>query len=198
MFEKKAFFQKPSWVTFTLGLGIPLLLTACIQVDEDPYNQCPLPIKAEATGIKEVFFSPYCNKRYANTSDTVSLSDFGFNFELEVKKRQNDNTEDTWQNAYPLTCEETFHIGNISNISVVLTGSFAGLPIGTDISYALITPDGKRISDLRNFENISVYFGSKLTLRPAPYSQLKTRIFVFFRNGNQAFMDSTSPYLKID
>jgi hypothetical protein len=73
---------------------------------------------------------------------------------------------------------------------------FAGLPTGTDISYLLITPDGEKISELRDFQNVSVYFGTKLNITPSNYSQLKTRTFLFLKNGTQKVVDSTSPFLK--
>ncbi len=173
-----------------------ILISGCIRIEEDPYNRCPSAIEADAIGIKQVFFSPYRNQAYSLSTDTVSFKDFRFNFELDVKKKENALSQVPQTYAYSLVCEEKYRIQNISNLTVILTAPFAGLPVGTDIAYALRTSDGKRISELRNFEEVSVYFGSSLTLNPEPYSQLKTRIFVFFRNGTQAFLDSTSPYLK--
>lgn len=167
---------------------------SCIQVEEDPYNRCPSPKPANAIGIKQVFFSPYKNQRYASASDTVPFSEFGYNFQLDLKLIENPlQTESS--PAYPLVCEETFRIENISNIAVILTAPFAGLPTGADISYALITPDDKNISQLKTFDQVSIYFGAKLTLKPNTISQLKSRIFVFFKDGSGSFLDATSPYL---
>ncbi len=173
-----------------------LFLHSCIQVKEDPYNQCPAPKPATAVGIKEVFFSPYKNQRYSTASDTVPVSKFGYNFQLDIKLIENSSTESI--PAYPLVCEETFQIRNISNISVILTAPFAGLPMGTDFSYALLTPESKSISQLKTFDEVSIYFGTKLTLKPIAVSQLKSRIFVFFKDGSQAHLDATSPYLTTD
>ncbi len=171
-----------------------VIFHSCIQVDEDPYNRCPSPKPANAIGIKQVFFSPYKNQRYATASDTVPFSEFGYNFQLDLKLIENPlQTESS--PAYPLVCEETFRIENISNLAVILTSPFAGLPVGTDISYALLSPDGKNIAQLKTFDQVSVYFGAKLTLKPTTISQLKSRIFVFFKDGSSAFLDATSPYL---
>lgn len=188
-------------VTLTLGLCLGylfILLTAsCIDSEDSGYlDGCPRPAEADAIGIKQVFYSPYQNQRYATSSDTVSLSDFGFNFELEIQVKENANSGSLPGQAFALSCIQSFNIRNISNVSVILTAPFAGLPIGTDVSYLLVTPDSKRISELREFENVSVYFGSSLAITPVNYSQLKTRTFLFLKNGTQKFIDSTSPYLK--
>ncbi|WP_332910445.1 hypothetical protein [Algoriphagus boritolerans] len=124
------------------------------------------------------------------------LSQFGFNFELEIQEKENQNSGSLPGQALALSCIQTYTIRNISNITVVLTEPFAGLPTGTDIAYLLITPDKKRISELREFENVSVYFGSNLEITPPNYSRLKTRTFLFLKNGTRTFIDTTSPYLK--
>jgi hypothetical protein len=191
--------RKESWVikkgSRLLVFLVLSIFNSCIQVDEDPYNRCPSAKPANATGIKQVFFSPYKNQRYATASDTVSVSGFGYNFQLDIKLIENANQTDA-SPAYPLVCEETFRIENISNIAIILLEPFAGLPVGTDISYALITPNGKKVSELKLFDQVSVYFGTKLTLRPSSISQLKSRIFVFFKDGSRSFLDSTSPFLN--
>lgn len=170
---------------------------ACIDGEDKRNNEgCPGPTQAEATGIKQVFFSPYKAQRYATASETVLLSEFRFNFELEIWIKENRNSSSLPLHFEKFDCIQTFSLRNISNISVILTASFAGLPIGTDISYLLVTPDGKRLSELREFENVSVYFGTRLNTTPSNFSQLKTRTFLFLRNGTQKFVDSTSPYLK--
>ncbi|MBS4072916.1 MAG: hypothetical protein KGZ90_16425 [Algoriphagus sp.] len=176
-------------------LFVIAMIQSCIRIDEDPYNRCPSPKAANAVGIKQVFFSPYKNQRYATASDTVSISDFRYNFELDLSLIGNSNSSDS-SLAYPLVCEETFRIENISNLAVILTAPFAGLPVGTDISYALLTPEGKNIAQLKTFDQVSVYFGAKLTLKPTTITQLKSRIFVFFKDGSRSYLDATSPYLK--
>lgn len=189
-------------VSLTLGicLGYMVLLMAssCIDGEDNTLNLegCPRPKAADALGIKQVFFSPYRMNRYSTSADTVALAEFGFNFELDIQIQENPNSGSLPGQAYALSCIQAFNIRNISNISVILTAPFAGLPIGTDISYLLLTPDNKRISELREFENVPVYFGTSLQTTPPNYSQLKTRTFLFLKNGTQTFIDSTSPYLK--
>lgn len=179
-----------------LGLQLCLLITwSCIE--EVGLNEgCPTPKEADAVSIKQVFFNPYKNQRYATPADTVAFSEFGFNFELEIQDYEALNARSFPGQAFALSCIQTYNLRNISNISVVLLAPFAGLPTGTDISYLLITPDGEKISELRDFQNVSVYFGTKLNITPSNYSQLKTRTFLFLKNGTQKVVDSTSPFLK--
>lgn len=190
-------------VSLTLGLCFVYLLilisSACIDWEDNQYlDRCPRAKDADALGIKDVFFSPYLNNRYSVATDTVRLSQFGFNFELDIQIKENPDSGALPGQAFALSCIQTFTIRNISNISVVLTAPFAGLPIGTDISYLLFTADGKRLSELRDFESVSVYFGTSLKTTPSNFSQLKTRTFLFLRNGTQTFIDSTSPFIKIN
>jgi hypothetical protein len=190
---------KKAGLTVGLCFGYLILLTlaSCI-LSEDPENTdgCPKPATADAIGIKQVFYSPYVNQRYASATDTVLLRDFRFNFELEIQVKADKDSGSLPGQAFALSCLQTFNIRNISNINVILTAPFAGLPIGTDISYLLVTAENRKISELREFENVSVYFGTSLGITPANYSQLKTRTFLFLKNGTQKFVDSTSPFLK--
>lgn len=195
--------RKTNWrkIATTLGLCLGYLVllatAACIDSEDTGYlDGCPRPKEADAVGFKQVFFSPYRNERYATALDTVNFSDFGFNFELELVQKEDQNSGALPGQAFALSCIAAYNVRNISNITVILTAPFAGLPIGTDISYLLITPDKKRISELREFENVSVYFGSSLEKKPQNYEQLKTRTFLFLKNGTQTFLDSTSPFLK--
>lgn len=190
------FLKKWGATVVLLGLQLCLLVTSsCI---EEPIliDGCFRTKLADATGIKSVFFSPYQNKRYSSAMDTVELSQFGFNFELEIQELEAYNSSSLPGQAYALSCIPTYTIRNISAISVVLLAPFAGLPVGTDVSYLLITPDGKKISELREFQNVSVYFGSNLNITPSNYAQLKTRTFLFLRDGTQRVVESTSPFLK--
>jgi hypothetical protein len=188
---------KKAWATISLCLAYLSVLVLVSCIEEPGFNEgCPAPKEADAVSIKQVFFSPYKNQRYSTPADTVAFSEFGFNFELEIKELEAFNSGSFPGRALALSCVQTYNLRNISNISVVLLAPFAGLPTGTDISYLLITPDGEKISELRDFRNVSVYFGSKLNITPSNYSQLKTRTFLFLRNGTQKVMDSTSPFLK--
>jgi hypothetical protein len=179
-----------------LGLQVSLLIFgSCIDAPELS-DICPSPEPANAVGLKNVFFSPYLNQRYSSSSDTVPLSEFGFNFELEIQRLEAMNSSSLPGQAFALSCAQTFTIRNISDISVVLLQPFAGLPVGTDISYLLITPEGKKLSELRQFENVTIWFNTNLAIKPPNFSQLKTRTFLFLKNGTQKAVDSTSPVLK--
>ncbi|GAA0880159.1 hypothetical protein GCM10009119_31290 [Algoriphagus jejuensis] len=185
--------------TFALCASYLLLLLTFACIDQENLDQgdgCPRPLEADAIDIKQVFFSPYSNKAYATASDTVFFSEFGFNFELEIQEKEMSYASTLPGQALALSCIRTYTIRNISNIAVILLEPFAGLPIGTDIAYALITPENNKLSQLREFENVSIYFGTRLTLTPENYSQLKTRTFLFLKNGTQKTFDSTSPFLK--
>lgn len=188
-------------VSLTLGLCLAYLLlimaTACIDIeDSTTLDGCPNPAEADAIGIKQVFYSPYKNQRYSTASDTVMLSEFGFNFELEIQEKENPNSGSLPGQAFALSCIKTYNIKNVFSITVLLLEPFANLPTGTDISYLLITPEKKPLSQVRDFDNVSVYFGSTLAITPPNYSQLKTRTFLFLKNGTQKVFDSTSPFLK--
>ncbi|GMQ23606.1 hypothetical protein Aoki45_02880 [Algoriphagus sp. oki45] len=185
--------------TFCLGLTymLAMITFSCVEMP-DLNDLCPDPIEADALSLKEVFYSPYSNQQYSSSTDTVPLGEFRFNFELEIQQKENPSGASLPGQAFALSCAQTFNIRNISNISVILTAPFAGLPIGTDIGYLLETPEGEKLSELRTFEGISVYFGTRLNITPENYSQLKTRTFLFLRNGDRSFIDSTSPYIKIN
>lgn len=187
--------------SLTLGLCVAylflILASSCIDSeDAGQLDGCPNPSEADAIGIKQVFYSPYKNQRYAASSDTVLLSEFGFNLELEIQEKEKPNSGSLPGQAYALSCIKTYNIRNVSSITVLLLEPFAGLPIGTDISYLLVTPEKKTISELREFDNVPVYFGSTLMITPPNYSRLKTRTFLFLKNGTQKVFDSTSPFLK--
>jgi hypothetical protein len=179
-----------------VGLQLSLVIVwSCIDAPELS-DICPRPEPANAIGLKSVFYNPYRNQRYSSSSDTVPLSEFGFNFELEIQRIEALNRFSLPGQAFALSCAQTFSIRNISNVSVILLQPFAGLPVGTDISYLLITPEGKKLSELRQFENVTVWFGTRLAITPPNFSQLKTRTFLFLKNGTQKAVDSTSPILK--
>jgi len=183
----------------TIGLmgiyAIALIFTACME-DEYYIEGCPIPSDADAINLVQVFYSPYSNQRYSTESDTVDFSGFRFNFEIEVLERERAFIDFLPGKAYALSCIKSYNILNISNISVILVEPFAGLPIGTDIGYLLETPDGQKISELREFWGVQVYFGAQLKISPENYSQLKTRTFLFLKDGRSYFVESTSPYLK--
>lgn len=85
-----------------------------------------------------------------------------------------------------LSIAHAYNIDNISNISVILLAPFADFATSENI----------RLSQLRNFENVSVYFCMRLSLVPKNYSKLKTRTFLFLKDGTQQVIDLSSPILK--
>ena len=183
----------------TVGMVLiyPMLLVVSACMENEYYIEgCPLPTPADAIGISQIFYSPYINQRYSTSSDTVAFKDFRFNLELKVLEKERADLGDFPGKAFALSCIKSYSISNISNISVILLQPFAGLPTGTDIGYLLETPDGKKISEIRIFEEIQVYFGMKLNITPENYSQLKTRTFLFLKDGSRHSIESTSPYLK--
>ena len=182
---------------FIISYGSLWVVFSCVETDLW-VEGCPLPTEADALGLKQVFYSPYSDQRYATEQDTVNLRDFRFNFELEIKEKEMGYRFHLPGTAFALSCIPSYTIRNISNLTVILTAPFAGLPIGTDISYLLETLEKEKLSSLRKFEGVSVYFGTKLTLTPENFSQLKTRTFLFLKDGTYTFIDSTSPYLKTD
>lgn len=179
-----------------LGVQLSLLVFGSCVDPPELSDICPSPGPADAVGIKNVFYSPYINQRYSTERDTVPFSEFGFNLELEIRKLEANISGSMPGQAFALSCAESFTIRNISNIIVELREPFAGLPTGTDIGYLLVTPEGKKLSELREFENVTVWFGTKLAVTPPNFSQLKTRTFLFLRNGTRYVMESTSPTLK--
>ena len=183
----------------TLGVFLcyPFLLVVTACMENDFYIEgCPLPTSADATGLSQIFYSPYLNKKYSSSTDTVSFQDFRFNLELAVMEKERAEAGFLPGKAFALTCMKSYSIGNISNFSVILLEPFAGLPTGTDISYLLEDPEGKRLSELREFIEIQVFFSFKLKITPENYSQLKTRTFLFLKDGSRHMIESTSPYLK--
>lgn len=183
--------------TLCLAYLLVLITSSCIELqDSDLIDGCPAAQEADAVGIKKIFFSPYRNQQYASETDTVPLADFRFNFELDILPKAAGSSGLPGR-ALALSCVGTYNIRNVSNISVVLLEPFAGLPVGTDISYALIADDGKSVSQLRELEGVTVYFSARLTVATENYSQLKTRTFLFLKDGTQKVLESTSPFLKI-
>ncbi|MDX5340444.1 MAG: hypothetical protein LPK25_15575 [Cyclobacteriaceae bacterium] len=183
--------------TIWIVLLYPMLLVVSSCMENEFYIEgCPLPTPADATGIAQVFYSPYVNQRYSSTLDTVPFQDFRFNLELKVMEKERADAGFLPGKAFALSCMKSYSISNISNISVILLQPFAGLPIGTDIGYLLETPEGQKISEIREFQAVQVYFGMKLNITPENYSRLKTRTFLFLKDGSRHSMDSTSPYLR--
>lgn len=159
-------------------------------------DKCLVIPVVKAEGIKQVYFGPFKNQQSSSSEDTVGIDEFSFNLELAIGLEKKENNEPLFSNSDQISCSGIYSITNISNISVLLLEPFSGIPAGTNISYLLITPNGQSISQLKEFDRVPVYVGTKLNFHPKNISQLKTRTFLFLRDGTRFFLDSSSPYLK--
>lgn len=186
-------------LSFFIGNLLILILFSCLSESalQDPFGDCPEAREAEALDI-QVFYSPYENTTYAVETDTVAFGDFAFNFELTPGLMSDSGKGRFPGQAYALSCIQSFNFTNISNISVILTAPFNDLPIGTDISYLLVLPDGTLLDDLRDFKNVASFFTLDLRVTPANFSQLRTQTILFLRDGSQKVFTSNSPYLETD
>ena len=178
------------------AIMLTFLVFGCIEPIDTTSDICLNVPLAEAEGIKRVYFGPFQNQKSATAEDTVSVSEFGFNLELSINTDNNEQLDPFFSNTDRINCQGIYSIRNISNFSVILLEPFEGLAAGTDISFLLLTPSGQSIAQLREFDRVSVYIGTRLNFNPKNISRLKTRTFLFLRDGSQVFLDSTSPYLK--
>lgn len=167
------------------------------QLDSDPFGSCPNPKKSNAIDLK-VTYSPFQGTGYSTDQDTVAIKDFSVNFEIVPELNSESYVGDLPGQLYALSCIEAYSFKNISNIAVTLLAPFHGLPVGTDISYLLQVNPETTLNRYREFDNISIYLGANLTIVPDNYEQLKTRTFLFLKDGSKITVDSTSPHLKIN
>lgn len=178
------------------GMGLAFVVSGCIESIDNASDLCLNVPVVEAEGIKRVYFGPFQNQQSASDQDTVVVENFGFNLELDLLIEATDLPDPFFSSTNRIACQGVYTIRNISNIAVVLLEPFADLPAGTDISYLLLTPSGQSIAQLREFNRVSVYIGARLNFNPEKISQLRTRTFLFLRDGTRVFLDSTSPFLK--
>lgn len=178
------------------GFGLFFLVSGCIESIDNASDLCLNVPVVEAEGIKRVYFGPFRNQQSATELDTVVVENFGFNLELDLLTDTTQQPDPFFSSTNRIACQGIYTIRNISNISVILLEPFSDLPAGTDISYLLLTPNGQSISQLREFNRVSAYIGARLNFHPEKISRLRTRTFLFLRNGSQVFLDSTSPFLK--
>ncbi|MDF2157672.1 hypothetical protein [Algoriphagus sp. CAU 1675] len=192
--------NKKAHTTMALVFGYMglLIFGSCLsETNPDPYNQCPGPRMADAKGLN-VFHAPYTDNHYSTFEDTVLLEDYIFVLEItpEVLKESFLKNSLPGQ-AYALSCLESYNFRNISNLSVTLTAPFGDLPTGTDISYLFENYNKEMLSKIRDFNNLEPYLGLYFKSVPKEnFSQLKTRTYLFLKNGTQIWVDSTSPHLK--
>lgn len=175
-----------------------VVTVACVREQlPDLYARCPGPVDANLLDAK-IFFGPYKNERYSSASDTVDIDDFFLVFEW-VPERLSQQTDRRfsfpWE-SMALSCIAQYNFKNISNIAVILTAPFDGLPTGTDISYLLETTEQENLAEFRDFTSMDPFLGLYLKSQPENYSQLKTRTFIFLKNGTSIQLESTSPILQ--
>lgn len=189
-------------VSITLSLVainlLILIISSCVGDDPtfgNPFGDCPAASNANAVDLS-VFYSPFRNSMYSSPTDTVSLDEFAFNFELTPELISSSEKGGFPGQTYALSCAQAFNFKNISNIAVILKSPFNNLPIGTDISYLLILPDKTTLDDLRDFQRTASFFTMKFTVVPSNFSQLHTQTFLFLRDGSQIVVESTSPYIQ--
>lgn len=191
-------FKKGVFLTFLLSWAylMVLVLGSCVdQLDSDPFGSCPSAKPADAIDLK-ITYSPYINSRFSSDQDTVSLKDFSMNFEIVPQLSIESYVRNLPGQALALSCIQTYNFKNISNIAVTLLAPFNDLPVGTDISYLLQVNPETTLNKLREFNNQSIYFSANLNIVPSNYEQLRTRTFLFLKDGKNAVIDSNSPFLK--
>lgn len=191
--------KKIQFTFFVIGSYLLLMVTlACVQEQlPDLYARCPDPVNANLIDF-EVFYTPYLNNQYSSSSDTVDFEEFQVVLEFTPERLSNlyrNNFSFPWE-SMALSCIPQLNLRNISNISVVLTAPFEGLPAGTDISYLLETTSKETLAQFRDFSQIEPVIGLDLKLRPTNFSQLKTRTFVFLKDGTALVKETQSPLLQ--
>ncbi|WP_297336360.1 hypothetical protein [Algoriphagus sp.] len=178
-------------------LGI-MVTAACVQEQlPDLYAECPDPIKANLIDAK-IHHGPYTNNKYALPEDTVALKDYFIVLEWvpeQLTKADSPIFQLPWH-SFALSCLPQYNFKNISNIAVILAAPFNGLPIGSDISYLLETHQKERLAEFRDFDGLDPFLGLYLKTIPENYSQLKTRTFIFLKDGTSIQLESSSPILQ--
>lgn len=190
---KKSGFLSISIMVLHLAL---LVVYSCYVDPAFDGQNCDFPQKANIMGLKQVFYSPYENQKYALPSDTVSVSDFRFNIEFEFESIGTAHIKGIPGIAYALDCVPKFNVQNISNIQVFLTAFFNELPPGTDISYLFLLPDGTQLSRFRDYSKMEQYLSLRLNVNSVSTQQLNSLVVIYLKNGEQLIIRSTSPYLN--
>ncbi|MBN3581833.1 hypothetical protein JYB64_05495 [Algoriphagus aestuarii] len=196
----KLFKYRKSSLTICLFFSYMVLLVfvSCIdQGDANPFGSCPPPRIANAKDLM-VTYAPYENSRYSTEKDTVSFKDFAFNLEIVPEVESETWLRDFPGRTYALSCAMSYNFKNISNIAVTLLAPYQNLPVGTDISYLLKVNEELTLNKLRDFGGLFPNIAMKITLPPSDYEQLKTRTFLFLKDGSKITVDSNSPYLLVN
>ncbi|MFT4857279.1 MAG: hypothetical protein ACI9UV_000369 [Algoriphagus sp.] len=177
-----------------------LVLSACIEnVDFNPFGECSkVGLKSNLKDF-EVLYQPYKNGKYSTEADKVIFKDFRFNFNFTIEQiSQSSSTFNFPGNAYALSCAALYDVRNMSNIAIILAAPYEGIQTGTDISYLFESQNDIRLSEFRDFSKISSIISLTLQRAPTSNTKLKTKTIVFFKNGTQKIVESTSPTLLIN
>jgi|TARA_R110002126_G_scaffold105869_4_gene240464 hypothetical protein len=177
-----------------------LVLSACIEnVDFNPFGECSkVGLKSNLKDF-EVLYQPYKNGKYSTEADKVIFKDFRFNFNFTIEQiSQSSSTFNFPGNAYALSCAALYDVRNLSNIAIILAAPYEGIQTGTDISYLFESQNDIRLSEFRDFSKISSIISLTLQRAPTSNTKLKTKTIVFFKNGTQKIVESTSPTLLIN
>lgn len=158
-------------------------------------SDCPERIPADLVEVKQVFFSPYKQMRYANSADSVSARDFRYNLEFRFSPRPSNSTEDEFFSQILESCHTKFLAQNISNIQIQTKKDFQNFIAGTDISYLFILPDDIQLSRFRDFANMETFLSLRMNIKIENPQRLESRIMVFLRNGEKLEIESISPLL---
>jgi|GEM_PF-888599 hypothetical protein len=201
-FKSLIFSPKKLQATLLLSLSYMALLVlgACIEnVDSDPFGECAKVGQKSNLKDFEVLYQPYKNEKYSTEADEVNFKDFRFNLSLTIEQiSQSSSTFNFPGNAYALFCMATYDLRNVSNIAIILAAPYEGIQTGTDISYLFEVQNDIRLSTFRDFSKISSFISLTLQRAPTSKTQLKTKTIVFFKNGTQKLVESTSPTLLIN
>jgi len=157
---------------------------------------CPYPALAKLDSVQQIFYSPYLNKRYSETIDTVSFDDFRYHIEFEFEKIKKNNSSNEF--SINPACAPEYDVLDISNISIILTAPYDGIQTGNDISYLFLLPDGKSINRFRDYQNMKQFMTLKLKEKPNKVSQLNTEMVIYMVNGERIKKPSISPSIRPD
>jgi hypothetical protein len=171
-----------------------LWLNSCFVDPSFENPDCNIPVKSNFSALKQVFFSPFQNQQYADSADTVSITDFRFNMEFEFEAFSKSESEELQQITFD--CAPKFNVQNISNIEIFLTDYFNELPPGRDIGYLFLLPDGTQLSRFRDFSKMEKFISLRFNTSSVRPQQLNSLVVIYLKNGEQFQMRSTSPYLR--
>ncbi len=177
-----------------------LVLGACIEnIDSDPFGECPTTGQKSNLIDFSVQYEPYRNNRYSISSDEVNFKDFKFNLSFTLEQLSEAKYHSIFPGqAFALSCIAVYDIRNVSNIAILLAAPFENIPTGTDVSYLFIAQNGEPLSEFRDFSKMTTILSLTLQKTPTSKTQLKTKTIVFFKNGTQKLIESTSPTILIN